>query len=104
MNCARDWSRRQRRHTVLAGDSDGGDRRDGEQAGSVVERAYHWQLLDALDALPDGVKETLLLVHVEGLSHAEAAAVLGVKESTVSWRLHEFRRRHAGAMQTGGDG
>ena len=96
-NCARDWSRRQRRHQ--------GREAGAEQAGNegtVATRAYHWQLLEALDALPDGVKETLLLVHLQGLSHAEAAAVLGVKESTVSWRLHDFRKRHAGALEAGG--
>ena len=39
------------------------------------------------------------LAHAEGLSHAEAARVLDVKESTVSWRLHEFRKRHRLALE-----
>ena len=43
--------------------------------------------------MADGFKETALLVHAEGLSHAEAAEVLGVKESTISWRLHEMRKQ-----------
>ncbi len=30
------------------------------------------------------MKETALLVHAEGLSHAEAGALLGVSESTIS--------------------
>jgi RNA polymerase sigma-70 factor (ECF subfamily) len=38
------------------------------------------------------MKETALLVHGEGLSHAEAGAVLGVSESTISWRLHMIRK------------
>lgn len=29
----------------------------------------------------------------EGLPHAEAGEVLGVSESTVSWRMHEVRKR-----------
>jgi RNA polymerase sigma-70 factor (ECF subfamily) len=39
------------------------------------------------------MKETALLVHAEGLSHAEAGAILGVSESTISWRVHTMRRQ-----------
>ena len=52
--------------------------------------------------LPEGIRETLLLVHAEGLTHGEAAVVLDVKESTVSWRLHEFRKRYRLALNGGG--
>ena len=38
-------------------------------------------------------RDTLVLVLGEGLSHARAAEILSVKESTVSWRIHEIRRR-----------
>ncbi|MEJ1964884.1 MAG: sigma factor-like helix-turn-helix DNA-binding protein [Gammaproteobacteria bacterium] len=38
------------------------------------------------------MKETALLVHAEGLSHAEAGELLGVSESTVSWRVHAIRK------------
>ena len=95
VNCARDWVRSQQRHAQ-------GESREPEDAdiaatqgpNTVEQQTFHWQLLQQLEALPDGMKETLLLVHGEGLSHAETAAVLGVKESTVSWRLHEFRKQH----------
>ena len=40
-----------------------------------------------------GFKETALLVLGEGLSHREAGTLLGVKESTVSWRLHRIRQQ-----------
>jgi RNA polymerase sigma-70 factor (ECF subfamily) len=33
------------------------------------------------------------LVIGEGLTHREAADALDVKESTISWRLHEIRKR-----------
>ncbi|MEO1161310.1 MAG: LuxR C-terminal-related transcriptional regulator [Pseudomonadota bacterium] len=33
-----------------------------------------------------------MLVLAEGLTHAEAADVLEIKESTVSWRMHELRK------------
>lgn len=91
VNCARDWSKSQRRHAAgrdderpLAAEPAGADAEDGILLGQVLE---------ALDAFPDGVKETVLLVHAEGLTHGEAAVVLGVKESTVSWRLHEARKK-----------
>ncbi|HEX7026849.1 MAG TPA: RNA polymerase sigma factor [Gammaproteobacteria bacterium] len=90
INCAKDWSKSQRRlthaddidqHADIAG--------DGEAAENKV---LAWQVLVKLDSFPDGIKETILLVHAEGLTHGEAAKILGVKESTVSWRLHEARK------------
>ncbi len=50
-------------------------------------------LREMLDALDGPLRETALLVLDHDLSHAEAAAILGVKESTISWRLHEIRKR-----------
>jgi RNA polymerase sigma-70 factor (ECF subfamily) len=50
-------------------------------------------LYQAMDALEPAFKETALLVLAEDLSHAEAGAVLGVKESTVSWRMHEVKKK-----------
>ena len=35
----------------------------------------------------------MVLVLEEGLRHAEAGKVLGVSEATVSWRMHEVRKR-----------
>ena len=48
--------------------------------------------------LGEGMKETALLVHAEGMSHAEAGTVLGVSESTISWRIHTIRR-HMGKRE-----
>ena len=47
-------------------------------------RAAIWQLA------PD-LRETLVLVLEEGLSHGEAAQILGIREGTVSWRLNQAR-------------
>ncbi|MEP5765713.1 MAG: RNA polymerase sigma factor [Halieaceae bacterium] len=91
INCARDWSRSQRRHTDASEPLQENTLQPAN--GNPVEAQVHrWQLLGQLDQLPDGIKETLLLVHAEGMTHSEAATVLAVKESTVSWRLHEFRK------------
>ena len=47
----------------------------------------------ALARLDDALRETALLVVGEELSHAEAAEILGIAEKTVSWRMHEVRKR-----------
>jgi RNA polymerase sigma factor (sigma-70 family) len=49
-------------------------------------------LAGALGQLQPALRETIVLVAGEGLSHAEAAQLLGVAESTVSGRIHEARR------------
>ena len=45
------------------------------------------------DGLDPALKETALLVIAEDMSHAQAGEILGVKEATVSWRMHEIRKR-----------
>jgi RNA polymerase sigma-70 factor, ECF subfamily len=47
----------------------------------------------AVRALPDQQRDAVLLVYGEDLSHLEAANILGCTEKTVSWHLHEARRR-----------
>lgn len=49
-----------------------------------------WQ---AVRALPAQQRNAVLLVYGEEMSHAEAAAVLGCAEKTVSWHLHAARKR-----------
>ena len=50
-------------------------------------------LRQALGRLSEELRVTVFLVVEEGLRHAEAGEALGVSESTVSWRMHEVRRR-----------
>jgi RNA polymerase sigma-70 factor (ECF subfamily) len=50
-------------------------------------------LLRGLAALRAGDREVLLLVTWDGLSHAEAAAVLGVRPATLTMRVHRARAR-----------
>ena len=49
-------------------------------------------LESAVDALPDGLRQALVLRDVEELSGAEAAEILGVSELTVRLRLFRARR------------
>lgn len=91
INCAKDWYKSQNRH--LHDNIE--DWLEPEQAPdqTAENHIYLQQLLHLLDQMAEGFKETALLVHGEGLSHAEAATVLQLKESTVSWRLHEIRKQ-----------
>lgn len=50
-------------------------------------------LYRAIAALKPPLPETALLVLGEDLSHAEAGKILGVAESTISWRMHEVRKQ-----------
>lgn len=47
----------------------------------------------AFGALPDKHRQVVALVDIDGLSYAEAAALLGVPEGTVMSRLHRARKR-----------
>jgi RNA polymerase sigma-70 factor (ECF subfamily) len=47
----------------------------------------------AVRTLPEKQRDAVLLVYAEGLSHAAAADVIGCSEKTVSWHLHEARKR-----------
>jgi RNA polymerase sigma-70 factor (ECF subfamily) len=50
-------------------------------------------LWDAVRHLPDKQREAVTLVYGEGLSHAQAADVMAVSETTVSWHVHEAKKR-----------
>jgi RNA polymerase sigma-70 factor (ECF subfamily) len=94
INCAQDWQRGQRRHEH----DDIGEGEDVLTASPAEDHIYLMQLLGQLEELGEGMKEAALLVHAQGMSHAEAGAVLGVSESTISWRLHTIRR-HLGTRE-----
>lgn len=59
------------------------------------------QVLERIGEMGEGFREAVVLVLGEGLTHAEVAAVLDVRESTVSWRIHEVRKRLAALMEEG---
>jgi RNA polymerase sigma-70 factor (ECF subfamily) len=94
ISCAQDWQRSQSRH-------DHDELHESmplDDESQAEDQIYLLQLLGELATLGEGMKETALLVHAEGLSHAEAGAILGVSESTISWRIHTIRR-HMGKRE-----
>lgn len=62
----------------------------GEEAQTAAEIAW---LYECLDRLAETSRETAVLVLAEGMSHKQAAEVLEVKESTISWRMHELKKQ-----------
>jgi RNA polymerase sigma-70 factor, ECF subfamily len=57
------------------------------------ERQLARILHEGMDRLSEPLRTTLILVTVDGLSHAEAGDVLGCPEGTVAWRVFEARRK-----------
>jgi RNA polymerase sigma-70 factor (ECF subfamily) len=47
----------------------------------------------AVRKLPDKQRDAVLLVYGEGLSHATAAEAMAISETTVSWHIHEAKKR-----------
>jgi len=93
-NTARDFRRRRRsfaglteRLAVLAGLAQAPDGRDAYDA--------VW-LKSAIARLKPALRDTVVLVTGEQLTHAEAAEILGVAENTIAWRMHEARRLLSG--------
>jgi RNA polymerase sigma-70 factor (ECF subfamily) len=62
-------------------------------AEQTADRQLALALIDGLNELSDTLRTTLILVGIDGLSHAEAGEVLGCPEGTIAWRVHEARRK-----------
>jgi RNA polymerase sigma-70 factor (ECF subfamily) len=60
------------------------------------------ELWEAVRALPRQQCDAVLLVYGEDMSHAEAAAIMGCQEKTVSWHLHEAKKRLKSTLQATG--
>lgn len=50
-------------------------------------------LWTAVRSLPPQQRDAILFVYGEDMSHAEAASVMGCSEKTVSWHVHEAKKR-----------
>ncbi len=91
LNVARDLKRKEKRdtakteafgvHALISGETE-------EVLDDPAERLWV-----AVRQLPDKQREAVLLVYGEGLSHADAADAMGLAEATVSWHIHEAKKR-----------
>ena len=96
VNCAIDWQRSQARHETHRAHADDTlawlNSQPSREATPELN-AHLCSLLAWLENVGDAMKETALLVFGEGFNHREAADILNIKESTVSWRIHEIRKQ-----------
>jgi RNA polymerase sigma-70 factor (ECF subfamily) len=56
-------------------------------------------VLRAIHALPETLRETVVLVCWQGMSHKEAGQVLDCPEGTISWRVSEARKKIAATLE-----
>jgi RNA polymerase sigma-70 factor, ECF subfamily len=97
INRCRDFLRRRRSSEALVEkyaalrEAEDADRAD-------TDKRTAW-LAEALQSLEPSLRETVLLVVGEELSHREAARVLGCAESTVSWRMHMAKKHLSARME-----
>ena len=96
LNAVRDMqrarSRRSRHAEALAEVSPEDSPPDQEEA------ATSSQLWDAVRRLPEQQRDAVLLVYAEELSHAAAGEIMGCKEATVSWHIHEAKKTLRGLL------
>lgn len=73
-------------HAEVASDAD-----DWVDPEAMLQQFSNAQMIDALKAIPEDIRWTLLLVDVEGIDQKEAADVLGVPLGTVKSRTYRGR-------------
>jgi len=93
INCAKDFYKSPKQFNQREEQSDNIDNHIKQSnSDHNAQRLYAQQILEHINTLDDNLKDTLILVYGQGLSHNKAAEHLNIKESTVSWRIHEARK------------
>lgn len=90
INCAKDFYKSPSQHNTREEQHEHLDIKSNTDANA--KRIYAQQILEHIGELQDDLKDTLILIYGNGLSHSQAAKQLNIKESTVSWRVHEARK------------
>lgn len=89
LNVARRW-RRQLRLEVPGPPPDGGSAEPGPaEAAELADIAA--RVRGAVAALPEGQRNAVMLFYLQGLTHREVAAELGISVNAVKARLHQAR-------------
>ncbi|MGV8831267.1 MAG: RNA polymerase sigma factor [Devosia sp.] len=70
------------------------DEHPAEQEDAMAGR----QLWAAVRRLPEQQRDAVLLVYGEELSHAAAAEIMGIREATVSFHVHQGRKTLRGLL------
>ncbi len=99
INKSRDWGRRRavRKFFSFAATLDGDTLEIADESiaadVTAIDRQRMAAVARALPELPAQLKEPLILCAVDGLSQADAAAVLGISEKAVETRIRRARAR-----------
>lgn len=78
--------------------------RGSDPSTSAHQRRLASTLCEGIDSLSETLKTTLVLVCIDGVSHEDAAQVLGCPEGTIAWRVHEARRKLKAFLEERGFG
>ena len=97
VNATHDRRRRQATHARHA--AGWGDWEIARQDQIAEDRAALDWLTQAMNRLPEDLRDTLALV-LDDVTHAEAAEILGVSEGTISWRISEAKKRLRAMKET----
>jgi RNA polymerase sigma-70 factor, ECF subfamily len=103
LNTARDLRRRSVRESVKAQAFGVHALVSGGEAHEPVPDDPAERLWAAVRTLPAKQREAVLLVYGEGLSHAVAADAMACAEATVSWHIHEAKKRLKHIMRSAGE-
>jgi RNA polymerase sigma-70 factor (ECF subfamily) len=102
LNAARDLRRRAERETQKSEAFGLHAVCERESGGLAPAEDPADRLWAAVRTLPTKQKEAVLLVYGEGLAHAQAADVMGCAEPTVSWHIHEAKKRLKRMLRSAG--
>ena len=96
LNMVRDWQRAGRRRGAHVDAY--AEIVPTEEAAIQEDAATSSQLWSAVRNLPEKQRDAVLLVYAEEMSHAQAAEIMGIKEATVSFHVHEARKTLRGLL------
>ena len=102
LNAARDLMRKSKRETAKA-EAFGVQALISGEAFAAEPEDQTEALWAAVRKLPDKQRDAVLLVYGEGLSHALAADAMACAEATVSWHIHEAKKRLKTLMRSAGE-
>lgn len=91
LNAVRDGARKRAREAARTQEYLDHARLEGAGACEADDPAE--QLWRAVRLLPDKQCQAVTLVYGEGMNHAGAADLMGCSEATVSWHIHEAKKR-----------
>lgn len=92
INCAKDFYKSPNQFNHSEQESNSTLRDPAYTTNRVENLHYARQILEHINHLPCDLKDAIVLVFGKGLNHRQAASELNIKESTVSWRVHEARK------------